>query len=57
MQSPNDLQRELAEHTGWQGLFIVSGPSGRLFAYAPRQHKAVREAALFVKSCWEAIRP
>jgi chromosome partitioning protein len=26
-----------------------------IFAYAPRQHKATREAALFVKTCAEAI--
>ena len=35
MQSPNDLQLELAELTGWKGPFIVSGQSGLLFGFAP----------------------
>ena len=35
MQSPNDLQLELAELTGWQGPFIVSGASQLLWGFAP----------------------
>jgi hypothetical protein len=26
-----------------------------IFAYAPRQHKAVREAAQFVRTAWDAL--
>jgi hypothetical protein len=35
MQSPNDLQLELAELTGWQGPFIVSGAAQLLWGFAP----------------------
>lgn len=35
MQSPNDLQLELAELTGWQGPFIVSSREQWLWGFAP----------------------
>jgi cellulose biosynthesis protein BcsQ len=42
----------ISERTPWS-----ESPSfGKsIFAYAPRRHQAVREAALFVKTCWDAV--
>jgi hypothetical protein len=35
MQSPNDLQLELAELTGWKGPFTVSELTGLLYGFSP----------------------